>query len=94
MSGDGTGPEVVAEGIKVLEGLSHRYGLEFKFQTYPLGEEPYLRRGNCYRMSALEIPEPLGHTLEFVKKNLLDRRGLLVYKSVSLKEGESIRCIR
>jgi len=35
--GDGTGPEVVAEGIKVLEGLSHKYGLRLKFQTYPFG---------------------------------------------------------
>jgi 3-isopropylmalate dehydrogenase len=41
--GDGTGPEVVTEGIKALECLSHKYGLKFKFLTYPLGGEYYLR---------------------------------------------------
>ena len=41
--GDGTGPEVVSEGIKALECLSHKYGLKFKFLTYPLGGEYYLR---------------------------------------------------
>jgi len=44
--GDGTGPEVVAEGLKVLDGLSHKYGVRFKFQTYPLGGERYLKSGD------------------------------------------------
>jgi 3-isopropylmalate dehydrogenase len=43
--GDGTGPEVVAEGIKVLGVLSHRYGIRFKFSPYPLGGEHYLKTG-------------------------------------------------
>ncbi len=43
--GDGTGPEVVAEGIKVLEALSRKYGIRLKFRTYPLGGEHYLKTG-------------------------------------------------
>ena len=44
--GDGTGPEVVAEGIKALEAVSRRHGLKFEFQTYPLGGERYLKHGD------------------------------------------------
>jgi 3-isopropylmalate dehydrogenase len=43
--GDGTGPEVVAEGRKVLEALSHRYGIRFRFFSYPLGGDHYLKTG-------------------------------------------------
>ena len=43
--GDGTGPEVVAEGIKALERLSQKYSIRFRFTTYPLGGERYLKQG-------------------------------------------------
>jgi len=43
--GDGTGPEVIAEGIKVLGALSYRYGIHFKFFPWPLGGEHYLKTG-------------------------------------------------
>jgi 3-isopropylmalate dehydrogenase len=44
--GDGTGPEVVAEGIKVLKALSHKYDIRFNFHTYPFGGEHYLKTGD------------------------------------------------
>ena len=43
--GDGTGPEVVAEGIKALKALSKRCGLQFEFNEFPLGGEQYLEKG-------------------------------------------------
>jgi len=43
--GDGTGSEVVAEGIKVLKRLSQKYSITFKFTIYPLGGERYLKQG-------------------------------------------------
>jgi len=43
--GDGTGPEVVAEGIKTLEGISRKGGPEFRFTSYDLGGERYLKTG-------------------------------------------------
>ena len=39
--GDGTGPEVVAEGIKVLETVATKCGLVFKHTYYNLGGEHY-----------------------------------------------------
>jgi len=43
--GDGTGPEVVAEGIKALESVSRVEGLAFHFQHYPLGGDHYRATG-------------------------------------------------
>lgn len=45
LPGDGTGPEVVAEGVKALEALSRKCGIDFKFKTYDLGGEKYLKEG-------------------------------------------------
>ncbi len=43
--GDGTGPEVVAEGTKVLKAVSRREGFKLDFATYDLGGERYKRTG-------------------------------------------------
>lgn len=43
--GDGTGPEVVAEGIKVLEATANRCGFRLKFTHYNLGGEHYMSTG-------------------------------------------------
>ena len=43
LPGDGTGPEVVAEAVKVLEKSSSKYNIEFKFSNNDLGGERYLK---------------------------------------------------
>jgi len=43
--GDGTGPEVIAEGKKVLQAVSKKLGFEVKFHHYDLGGDRYLRTG-------------------------------------------------
>ncbi len=43
LPGDGTGPEVVAEAVKVLEKSSSKYDIEFKFSNNDLGGERYLK---------------------------------------------------
>jgi len=43
LPGDGTGPEVVAEAVKVLEKSSSKYSIEFKFSNNDLGGERYLK---------------------------------------------------
>ena len=37
LPGDGTGPEVVAEGIKVLKALEGPAGIKFEFSSFRLG---------------------------------------------------------
>jgi 3-isopropylmalate dehydrogenase len=41
--GDGTGPEVVAEGLKALKAASEKFGFKYELKHYDLGGERYLR---------------------------------------------------
>jgi 3-isopropylmalate dehydrogenase len=43
--GDGTGPEVVAQGIKALKAVSRKCGMHFNFKEFGLGGEQYLNEG-------------------------------------------------
>ena len=43
--GDGTGPEVLAEGIKVLDAISKKLGFRLNYTNYDLGGERYMRTG-------------------------------------------------
>jgi 3-isopropylmalate dehydrogenase len=43
--GDGTGPEVVAEGLKVLEAVAARHDFGYHFTTYDIGGHHYLATG-------------------------------------------------
>lgn len=43
--GDGTGPEVVAEGIKVLNAASQRFDFKLKLDSFDFGGDRYLRTG-------------------------------------------------
>jgi 3-isopropylmalate dehydrogenase len=52
--GDGTGPEVVAEGFKVLKAIAGPAGIDFEFHFYDLGGERYLRTGETLPDSVLE----------------------------------------
>ena len=45
MPGDGTGPEVVAEGLKVLNAVAGPAGIKYDFTYYDLGGERYKRTG-------------------------------------------------
>ena len=50
--GDGTGPEVVREGLKVLEAV--REGFEFELLPFDLGADRYLRTGDVLPDEELE----------------------------------------
>jgi 3-isopropylmalate dehydrogenase len=43
--GDGTGPEVVDEGIKVLDTVSAKEGFQLNYTTCPIGGEHYKKTG-------------------------------------------------
>lgn len=44
--GDGTGPEVVAEALKVLEETANRFRFEVETTSFDIGGERYLRSGD------------------------------------------------
>ncbi len=52
--GDGTGPEVVAEGIKVLEAVAAKCDFGYHFSTYPIGGDHYLATGETISDQMLE----------------------------------------
>lgn len=52
--GDGTGPEVVAEGVKVLKEVSNSCGIRFDLTYYDFGGERYLRTGEVLPESAID----------------------------------------
>jgi 3-isopropylmalate dehydrogenase len=45
IGGDGVGPEVTAEALRVLEAAAERYGFSFATTEYDLGGARYLRSG-------------------------------------------------
>ena len=52
--GDGTGPEVVREGLKVLEAAAQATGFRYDLTPYDFGGERYLRTGETLPDSAIE----------------------------------------
>ncbi|MCX7699030.1 MAG: 3-isopropylmalate dehydrogenase [Candidatus Goldbacteria bacterium] len=54
IGGDGTGPEVLAEGVKVLKAAGDKYGVKFNFTDYDFGGERYMRTGETLPDSAIE----------------------------------------
>ena len=53
IAGDGTGPEVIAEGIKVLKAAANRFGFSLDFHTFPFGGEHYKKTGETLPDTAL-----------------------------------------
>ncbi|MHB9037372.1 MAG: 3-isopropylmalate dehydrogenase [Armatimonadota bacterium] len=54
LGGDGTGPEVVKEGLKVLEAASHKFGFKYETADYDWGGDRYLRTGEVLPASAID----------------------------------------
>src|SRR5690606_21738076 len=52
--GDGTGPEVVREGLKVIEAAASKYGFRYETVHFDFGGDRYLRTGETLPDSAVE----------------------------------------
>ncbi|MGC8863201.1 MAG: 3-isopropylmalate dehydrogenase [Armatimonadota bacterium] len=52
--GDGTGPEVVREGLKVLEAVSRKVGFKYETVHYDWGGDRYLATGEVLPESAID----------------------------------------
>lgn len=52
--GDGIGPEVVREGLKVLEAVSRKNGFKYELKHYDLGGDHYLKTGEVLSEETLE----------------------------------------
>ncbi len=97
--GDGTGPEVVAEGMKVLHAVSQRLGFELDFQMFDFGGERFLKTGEILPDSALkELREfdamylgAIGHP--DVKPGILEK-GILLKLRFELDQYINLRPVK
>lgn len=53
LPGDGTGPEVMKEGIKVLKAVGKKKGIKFEFTDFDFGAERYLKTKEVLPESAV-----------------------------------------
>ncbi|HNR98602.1 MAG TPA: 3-isopropylmalate dehydrogenase [Planctomycetota bacterium] len=54
IGGDGTGPEVVAEALKVLDAVARRRNIAYETHAFDFGGDRYLRTGEALPSSAVE----------------------------------------
>lgn len=54
IAGDGTGPEVIGEGRKVLDAAAGKFGFKLNYHSYDLGGQRFLRTGETLPDSVLE----------------------------------------
>ncbi len=54
IGGDGTGPEVAAEGLKVLKAVAGLEGFRYELNSYDFGGERYLRTGETLPVGAVD----------------------------------------
>jgi len=52
--GDGTGPEVAREGLKVLQAVAQRKNIKYELVDYDLGGERYMKTGDLLPESVIE----------------------------------------
>ncbi len=97
--GDGTGPEVIREGIKVVEAVARRYDFKIDWVSYDLGGERYKRTGEILPDSVLaELKQldaiylgAIGHP--DVKPGILER-GLLLRLRFELDQYINLRPVK
>lgn len=54
IAGDGTGPEIIGEGVKVVEAVSSKYDFQISFDRYDLGGAHYRETGETLSDEILE----------------------------------------
>ena len=97
--GDGTGPEVIQEGLKVLEAVSQKYNFKYEIINYDFGGERYLRTGETLPDSALDELKKcsaiylgaIGHPE--VKPGILER-GILLKLRFGLDQYINLRPVK
>ncbi len=52
--GDGTGPEVVQEGLKVLEAAGTKHGIKYEIENFNFGGDHYLETGEILPEKAID----------------------------------------
>jgi len=97
--GDGTGPEVVREGLKVLQAASKKYNFSYETTFFPFGGEYYKKTGETITSS--DIEELKQHDAIFlgaighpdIKPGILEQ-GILLKLRFSLDQYINLRPVK
>ena len=99
IGGDGTGPEVTREAIKVLDAAASKFSLKLSYTNYDLGGERYLRTNEALPDSAVEelrkfpaiLLGAIGHP--DVKPGVLEK-GILLRLRFELEQYINLRPVK
>ena len=99
LGGDGTGPEVVREAVKVLDAASKKFGLKLNYTPYDLGGDRYLRTNEALPDSVVEelrkfpaiLLGAIGHP--DVKPGVLEK-GILLRLRFELEQYINLRPVK
>lgn len=99
IGGDGTGPEVVREAIKVLDAAAPKFGLKLNYTNYDFGGERYLRTKEALPDSAVDdlrkhpavLLGAIGHP--DVKPGILEK-GILLRLRFELEQYINLRPVK
>ena len=99
IGGDGTGPEVTAEGVKVLKAAARKFDFSVKFKDYDFGGERYLSTGKIIDDNEVEALKKhdaiylgaIGHP--DVKPGILEK-GLLLKLRFALDQYINLRPVK
>jgi 3-isopropylmalate dehydrogenase len=99
IAGDGTGPEVIREAIKVLDAAGRKFNLKLNYAHYDLGGERYLRTHEAMPDSVVEelrkfpaiLLGAIGHPE--VKPGILEK-GILLRLRFELEQYINLRPVK
>ena len=97
--GDGTGPEVVNEGLKVLEAAGKKFGFKYETTKFDFGGEKYLKTGETLSDESIEAMRgfnaiflgAIGHPK--VKPGILEQ-GILLKLRFALDQYINLRPVK
>lgn len=99
IAGDGTGPEVVAESVKVLDVASKKFGFGLKLEHFDFGGDRYLKTGEILSQDDIErvktkdaiLLGAIGHP--DVKPGILEK-GILLNLRFTLDQYINLRPVK
>src|SRR5438552_5642827 len=99
IGGDGTGPEVTREAVKVLDATAKKFNLKLQYQDYDLGGARYLRTKEALPDSVVEelrkfpaiLLGAIGHPE--VKPGILEK-GILLRLRFELEQYINLRPVK
>lgn len=99
IGGDGTGPEVVREAVKVLKAAAEKFGFKLNLNDYDYGGERFLRTGEVLPANAVEemrrhdaiLLGAIGHPA--VKPGILEK-GILLRLRFELDQYINLRPVK